>query len=1306
MLMFFRLATILMLTTSFAGTIEAQQLSFGRYFSDHMVLQQGKPTLVRGTALPDSDVDLFFADQKKTAKADSEGRWSASLDPLEANSTGADMKITSKGKDVTLKNVLVGDVILVARQSSIDVTLGRDEEGQAIAKAFASNPLFRSIRIETIPSSDPLADFQEAATLGWNFVDAKQALSMSATAAMLGRDLARGAEVPVGIVDLNLNDRFTISWLSLETILEPIPNSGPIENRVRTMSGKLEAFRTKQPYGKKKKMINESPLENPLYPAAGYNGTILPLEGLGLKGLILQLGNDYPYMYYEKAKAEGRMTDRELMNNIYVKTYDIRKEGFRMEPAMLSRIPREWRKVFGDRSLPMAMISPPSSALWPYAIHNQEMREIQRKIAKEDAHLSIILPGMEHIPFSGQPKEEKLLAERALKWSKRVLFQDTSAAATGPVFERLQAEGAKAILHFEKGTALGLKAAPGALDQFEVADVDGEYVRAKAVVVGETIQLSTDEIPRIFHVRYNWRENPDQGLVNGDELPALPFRTEEVSHRWLVRYHDNDLAIEYYTPASEWKNASVTLINGQLEKYGYPHFSGWLGPLGIKTGPFGPNMGVKEVKEGSPADGKLFVSDVIYSVNGSLLGEEEEMVMSAAITESEAKDGKLVLGVHRDGKNLDIELKLQVMGKYSATSPWDCPKTDRIVENLEKYVVKKGAPSGFLFTSQLFLLGAGSPEHQWMVRKSVLETKTEGINNWATGYSTIYLSEYYLSTGDKRVLPQIKQQCDVLAENQIKSSESKRDGGWYGRGSKKRGYPAMAHAGLSAMLGLALAKECGVDVDEDTFQRGLAYLERKGARYGQIIYGDAFRTAPALIDPEKMLAGELTTHNGKVAEAAVLYDILEDKEAAYTNSKISTHAWHSTYEGHGGNFWNNFWTPLGAAVHNQASFMYFMKNHRWYRECSRMFDGSLLQNVGKFEAGTGLALVVPRKRLRILGAPKSPFSPDAPDFLRDAVAAYHGQNYEEAEKLALALIAEDKTDKHTEPTARKLAEEARRMLDGIKSDLALMSSLIEEGRLYEAKSVYDSLLPVAAVGDPQLVKVKGLLDRGKARNDDRQLYELSLSNKAGGLDESQATSAADLKRIRQANATAEDTRTWVSLTTKEFIPGRKKGEGGSGIGQVSVDQASKWRFTVLESRDLAPENWASPGFDDSTWIDTVQPVSWHLNHTTLFRTNFEVKDLASYDLLKLKSWIFRQQDVAIYLNGTLIGRINNIERKTGIIEKEFKKIALTALREGDNVLAIATRQNWRWGMLGMRVYNGGFDFLLNARLAEGVVKRE
>lgn len=1296
---------LVLVLIALTNSLFAMDLGLPRYFSDHMVLQREKPVKVRGWASPGAEVKVTFSGQEKSIKADDKGLWEVTLESMPANAQSAELTVKSGNDSVVFKDVVVGDVILFARQTSIDIALGRDETGKKAAESYTSNPKYRSIIINTVPAAKPQKDLDEKATNGWQEVDKNSALKMSAAAFYLGKDLSSESEVPVGMIDVNMGRYFPMAWLSKETLLVPVPGSGGVVGRVGRMEAMYEAFTTGKPYGKgrKAKEIKNNPLLEPLYPAAGYNAVVFPLKGISLKGIIMQLGNDYPYIFYKDLQADGKNTDRVALNQAYVKTYDLRKEGFRMEPAMINRIPMDWRTVLGDENLPIAFVTPPSSELWTYAIHNCEMREIQRLLSEDQKGIDLILPGMDSVPFSGQPQDEKLIAERSKYWVLGKLQKKNDTPATGPVFDRFEAKENKATIYFKSGTATGLKAAAGALDYFEVANVDSVYKPAKAEIDGETIKLSCDDISRIFYIRYNYNERPDESLTNAAGLPAIPFRTEKAGHRWLVRNKEDDLPIEYSTPANTWKSGAVTLVNGQLKRIGYPHFSGWLGPIGIKTGPFGPNMGVQEVMSGSPAYGKIFKGDVIYSANGKLLGDDEEMTMASAITESEAKDGKMVLGVHREGKNLNIELQLKPMGRYSATSPWDCLKTEKIVDNLESNLAQRGAPAGFLHGDAIFLLAAGSPEYQWLVRKTAMGTKASAGNNWALGYSTQYLSEYYLATGDKSVLPTIQKQCDLIRDMQIRE-DSRRNGGWYGRGVKPRGYPAMVHAGISAMLGLALARETGVNVDEETWKRGLAYLERKGTPMGQSIYGDAFRDAPKLIDPEKLLAGKLSTENGKLAEAAVFYDIIGDKRSAYINSNISTHAWYSTYGGHGGHYWDQYWTPLGAAVHSKDAYTYFMKNHRWFRECNRMFDGRLITGSKKNIASTGLALVVPNRRLRILGAPKSPFSPGAPEALKPALDAYYAHDYQKAESLANGLIKEKKVTKNEIPTAEKLAKEAKLMQESISSDLKSIQSLVKEGQLYKAGLILKYLTPILPEGDKRLATAQEQIKNGKARENDKDLYVAALKGAGSGAEDKKApkdsTALAKMEAEKKAaaEAAARNAGTWECLTPKEFIPKRKNSKPQ--LEEKPVDQASKWRFKVFESRKNAPKGWMNPGFDDSSWTQTTLPISWPLNHTTLFRTTFTVKDTKAYDLLKFKSWLFRQQNVEIYLNGTLIGRVNNLEKKTGTIEEVFKKSALELLKDGENTLAVATRQNWRWGMLSMRVYNNGFDFMLFARMKE------
>jgi hypothetical protein len=157
--------------------------------------------------------------------------------------------------------------------------------------------------------------------------------------------------------------------------------------------------------------------------------------------------------------------------------------------------------------------------------------------------------------------------------------------------------------------------------------------------------------------------------------------------------------------------------------------------------------------------------------------------------------------------------------------------------------------------------------------------------------------------------------------------------------------------------------------------------------------------------------------------------------------------------------------------------------------------------------------------------------------------------------------------------------------------------------------------------------------------------------------------------------------------------GAPRGEFITAPGQ----QPNSWKIMVIESMNQAPDGWSAPSFDDAAWPETTLPTSWRMYHTALLRTRFQVDDIDRFDALRLHSWVLRQQEMEIYLNGTLIGKINSTLNSVHI-GKELKASALKHLKTGQNVLAIKTRHNWRWGHGGMKVYNGGFDFNLDARL--------
>ena len=77
------------------------------------------------------------------------------------------------------------------------------------------------------------------------------------------------------------------------------------------------------------------------------------------------------------------------------------------------------------------------------------------------------------------------------------------------------------------GGGLALKAGDEKLTGFAIAGEDKQFVWANAVIDGETIVVSSPEVPEPKHVRYGWAWNPVVNLYNKAGLPAVTFRTDE-----------------------------------------------------------------------------------------------------------------------------------------------------------------------------------------------------------------------------------------------------------------------------------------------------------------------------------------------------------------------------------------------------------------------------------------------------------------------------------------------------------------------------------------------------------------------------------------------------------------------------------------------------------------------------------------------------------------------------------------------------------------------------------------------------------
>lgn len=393
---------------------------------------------------------------------------------------------------------------------------------------------------------------------------------------------------------------------------------------------------------------------------------------------------------------------------------------------------------------------------------------------------------------------------------------------------------------------------------------------------------------------------------------------------------------------------------------------------------------VTTVAKGSPADGGLVQDDVILGVDGKNFDADARHRLAEAIgtAESEQGGGSLRLLRWRGGKTETVELKLPVLGRYGDTAPYDCPKSQRILElgcaslaqRMSHADYGRGIDAIPRSLNALALLASGNDDYLPLIRREALwaaEFRTDGYLSWYYGYLLSFLGEYVMATGDQSVVPGLRRLALETARGQS------RVGTWGHRFAEQSGnlggYGCMNQPGLSLTIGMVLAREAGIDEPElDRAITKAAGFLRWYVDKGAVPYGD-HQPFPAHED------------NGKCSAAAVLFDLLGDREAAEFFARMATAAYSERERGHTGNYFNYVWALLGVARCGPSAIGAYLKEQAWYYDLARGWDTSFVYQHSPAGAEehrkyTGwdcsgshlLAYALPLKRLRLTG--RKPFT--------------------------------------------------------------------------------------------------------------------------------------------------------------------------------------------------------------------------------------------------------------------------------------------------------------------------------------------
>lgn len=223
-----------------------------------------------------------------------------------------------------------------------------------------------------------------------------------------------------------------------------------------------------------------------------FNGMIAPLIPYGIRGAI---------WYQGESNAPDPAGYRKLF------------------PAMI----KDWRVRWGLGDFPFYYVQ-----IAPYRYGTESdaagLREAQRMT------LSVRNTGMVVTTDIGNvddihPKNKQEVGRRLVLWALSKTYGKKGITFSGPLYRIMQVRKGRVRIYFDHVDG-GLTAHGNTLKEFSVAGEDRKFHDAVAVIDGQTVVVSSPEVPDPVAVRFGYTNTSEPNLFNKRGLPASPFRTD------------------------------------------------------------------------------------------------------------------------------------------------------------------------------------------------------------------------------------------------------------------------------------------------------------------------------------------------------------------------------------------------------------------------------------------------------------------------------------------------------------------------------------------------------------------------------------------------------------------------------------------------------------------------------------------------------------------------------------------------------------------------------------------------------------
>lgn len=489
-------ATILAETVFTAISKKYTEVKLAPIFSDNMVLQRNKSIVIWGKGTPNNRVTVTIGKASESTVVQNNGAWQAILPAMPAggpHTIKVDDGVTTKA----ISNILIGEVWLCSGQSNMAFELSQSHEAE-LAIENANNNQIRLYNMKEIAATDnsewdddvlnKINELQYYNPTTWTISSKQSAAKFSAVGYYFGVMLQKELNVPIGLIHNAIGGSTTESWIDRYT-LEHNPilvdllynwsNNDFIDSWVRGRA----SINTKQ---------SDNPHQrHPFHPAYLFESGIAPINRLNIAGVI---------WYQGESNAHNVELHEELL------------------PSLV----RSLRNTWNDDQLPFyyAQLSGMKFGRETWG----HFRDSQRRLLYNIPNSGMAVTSDIGEENDVHPTKKKEVGERLARWALADTY-NKSLVKSGPLLDNIEIVGNTIVVRFQH--VKKLKTSDNKpVRELEIAGRNKIYKPATAIIKGNALHVSSNEVEHPYFIRYAWSSFSEGNLVNEKQLPASTFSNE------------------------------------------------------------------------------------------------------------------------------------------------------------------------------------------------------------------------------------------------------------------------------------------------------------------------------------------------------------------------------------------------------------------------------------------------------------------------------------------------------------------------------------------------------------------------------------------------------------------------------------------------------------------------------------------------------------------------------------------------------------------------------------------------------------